>query len=64
MSGLSPFVGTLPLKSETTMAINGVGEYNKSHIDKMNKHKQQYNSIDVDGNCDGRLIIGIKNLNH
>ena len=46
------------------MAINGVGEYNKSHIDKMNKHKQQYNSIDVDGNCDGRLIIGIKNLNH
>lgn len=48
------------------MAINGITEINKNSNqgEKSNKHKQQYNSIDVDGNCEGRLIIGIKNLNH
>jgi hypothetical protein len=30
ISVLSPFVGTLPLKSETTTAINGVADFNKN----------------------------------
>ena len=60
ISILSPFVGSLALKPKTSTAVNGASDFNKNQ----NKYKQQYNSIDVDGNCDGRIAIGIKNLNH